>query len=306
MLIEQPAHYSRHSLAIMNLTDQLAHQSGMLGQQQITQIKLMPSLANLPDPEECLKYSRSIKMRRRTHLLVHSSQISNLREWHETPTAFPILIAHGRGSRTIARDFVVDLLDALRASGVPTIWTLSHTTSDSRIGASVTDILLSLSMQALLLNLQALNGGPSAISSYHFQHALTEDQAFKLLGRCINGIPKLYIILDMAIVNAALDYHDSLVNFFLQKFLNLLLAKLEGGTKLVIAAEEFNNNFEVKEQDLLDSSRIFVGGQSPALIKRTGGHRGYTRYSSHVFAIRPGVNSITNWLSKEVDTSKDE
>jgi hypothetical protein len=97
----------------------------------------------------------------------------------------------------------------------------------------------------------------------------------------------------MAVVNAAADYHDTLVNSFIQKFLNLLLTRL-GGIKLVIAAEEFNNNFKVEEQDLLDSSRIFVSGQSPRIIKRTRGRRGYTRYSSHVFALRSGMNSITN------------
>jgi len=306
MLTTRPAHYNSHSLAIISLTDQLTHQAGVLGQQQITQIKSMPSLAHLPDPEECLKYCRSIKMRRRTHLLLHPSQISKLREWHETPGAFPILITHGRGLRTIARDFAVDLLEVLRASGVPAIWTLSHTHSDLEIGVSTTDILLSLSMQALLLNPQGLNGSPSAISSNHFQSALTEEQAFKLLDRCISGVSKLYIILDMAVVNAALDYHDTLINAFIQKFLNLLLAKSGGGIKLVVAAEEFNSNFEVEEQDLLDNSRIFVGGQSPGIIKRTGGRRGYTRYSSHVFALRSGMNGITNWLSGGADTSKNE
>jgi hypothetical protein len=105
----------------MNLTDQLTHQAGVLGQQQIIQIKSMPSLANHPDPEECLKYCQSIKMRRRTHLLLHPSQISKLREWHETPAAFPILVAHGRGLRSIAKDFAVDFLEVLRAGGVPAI-----------------------------------------------------------------------------------------------------------------------------------------------------------------------------------------
>jgi hypothetical protein len=290
----------------MNVTDQLSHQAGILRQQQVTQITSMPSLAHLPDPEECLKYCRSIKMRRRTHLLLHPSQISKLREWHETPPAFPILIAHGRGLRTIARDFAVDLLEVLRAGGVPAIWALSHTTSDAKIGAPLTDIFLSLSMQALLLNPQTLNGSTSAISSHDFQNVVTEDQAFKLLARCLTGIPKLYIILDMAVINSAVDYRDTLVNSFVQRFLNLLLTKSQGGIKLVIAAEEFNNNFEVEEQDLLDDSRIFVGGQSPALIKRTGGRRGFTRYSSHVFPLRSGTNGITNWLSEDAGSSKNE
>ena len=257
----------------MNVTDQLANQAGILRQQQIIQITSMPSLAHLPDPEECLKYCWSIKMRRRTHLLLHPSQISKLREWHETPAAFPILIAHGRGLRTLARDFAVELLKMLRASGVPAIWALSHTTSDVDVGASLIDILLSLSKQALVLNPNTLNSGINPVSSSHFQNVLTEDQAFKLLDRCVSGIPKLYIVLDMALVNAAVNYYDTLVNSFVQKFLNLLLAQPNGGIKLVLAAEEFNNNIELEEGDLLDGSRIFVGGQSLALMNRTKGRR---------------------------------
>jgi hypothetical protein len=287
----------------MNVADQLAQQARILRQQQMTQITSMPSLAYLPDPDQCLKYCQSIMTRRKAHLMVHPSELSKLREWYETPGGFPILLAYGRGLRTVARDFAVGFLETLRASGVPTVWVLSHTTSDLKSGASITDILLSLSIQALLLNPQALDEGTNPISSHHFQNAFTEDQGFKLLDRCVNGISNLYIILDIAVVNAAVDYHDMLVNSFVQKFLNLVLNKSQRGIKLIIAVEELNRIFDVEEQELLDSSSIFVDGRSPTLKSRTRGCRGLTRYSSHVFPLRSGTKGITNWLSRQADVS---
>jgi hypothetical protein len=297
------AHFSNQSLSSLNVAHELAHQTDILRQQQMIQITSMPALSHLPNAEECLSYCRSIKTRRRAHFLIDPSQISKLREWHEDKDAFPILVTHGRGLRTIARDFSVELLDTIRASGVPAIWVLSHTTSDENIVLSLTDILLSLSTQALVLNPQVLNDSVNPISNYHFQNILDEDQSFQLLGRCLRGVSSLYVVLDMTVVNAAVDYNTARVSDFVQKFLNLLLSRPENGIKLVIAAEEFENTFEIEEQELLDESHIVVGGQSPGPLKRRGITRGVTKYSSHVFPLRSGSTSVVNWLSPVVGAS---
>ena len=274
----------------------------MLRQQQMIQITSMPALSHLPNADESLSYCRSIKTRRRAHFLIDPSQISKLRDWHEDKDAFPILITHGRGLRTIARDFSVELLDTIRAGGVPAVWALSHTTStDETIVLSLTDILLSLTTQVLALNPQVLNDGVNPISSYHFQNIANEDQCFQLLKRCLRGISQLYVVLDLAVVNAAVDYDTAHVSAFIQKFLNLLLSRPEKGIKLVIAVEEFENAFDIEEQELLDESHIVVGGQSPGPLKRRGITRGVTKYSSHVFPLRSGSTSVVNWLAPAVD-----
>jgi hypothetical protein len=301
-----PAHFNRQSLASTNAADELAQQTAMLRQQQMIQITSAPTLSHLPNADESLQYCRSIKTRRRVQFLIGPSQIDKLREWHGSPDAFPILIAHGRGLRNLARDFSVELLDMIRESGVPTIWALSHSTSDTSTELSLTDILLSLSMQLLVLNPRVLSEGVNPISSFHFQSALTEEQSFKLLGRCMSGISKLYILLDMAVVNAAVDYNSTHSSRFIQKFLDLLQNRPEKGIKLVLAAEEFGTDLEIEDQDLLDDSHILVGGQTSGTLKLRGGTRGITKYSSHVSPLRTGIKGTRNWLSTETDLSEHE
>jgi hypothetical protein len=283
------------------VADTLAHQAGMLRQQQILQITSMPALSRLPNAEESLKYCRSIKIRRRSRFLLDPAQIEKLREWHKSPDAFPIVIVHGRGLRTITRDFSVELLDTIRESGSPAIWVLSQLTSDETVVLSLTDILLTLSMQALVLNPQVLNEGINPISSYHFQNVLTEDRCFTLLGRCLTGVKQLYIVLDMMIVNVAVDYNSTRTSAFVQRFLDLLMSRPEKGVKLVIAAEECQTFIDIYEQDQLEESQIFVSGQNPGPLKRRGVSSGVTKYSSHVVPIRPGSRSVANWLSPGTD-----
>jgi hypothetical protein len=264
------------------------------------QITSLPTLSRLPNAEESLQYCRSIKIRRRTHWLIDPAQVSKLREWHEDPDAYPILVAHCRGLHNVARDFSVELLDMIRESGVPTVWGLSNNASDE--GISLMGLLLSLAMQALVLNPKVLSDG--TISNYHFQQVSTEDQGFTLLGGCLSGLSKSYIIIDMAVANAAVKYDERLASSFIQKFINLLLARPERGVKLVVVAGELEGNLDT-EQDGLDESQIFVVGQSPGgASKRRRAGRGLIRYSSHVFPFRGGTTGMINRLSRIADTSE--
>jgi hypothetical protein len=275
----------------------------MLRQQEMAVITSMPALAHLPNAEEALDYCRSVKTRRRTQFLIDPSQISKLREWHEPLNAFPVLVAYCRGLHNTARDFSVEFLDTVRASGVPAIWMLPEIPSEGGERLSLKDILLSLSMQALMLNPKAFAEGINPISSRHFQHTLTEDQCFKLLGRCLSGASKLYILLSMPAVNAAVDYHGSYATALIQQLLNILLSQPGRGIKLVVMAENFGEDFDL-EQELLEESQLFVIGQTAGPLKRKGARRGFTRYSSHCFPLRSGMKGITAWLSTDANSSQ--
>jgi hypothetical protein len=257
----------------------------------------IPALRHIPNPDESLDYCRSIKLRRRSHILLDSSQITKLQHWHQTADAFPLLIARCIGLRTVTRDFSVELLDIIRGSDVPVIWALSQPNWDEEEALSLESILLSLSMQALALNPQVLSVGINPISSYHFENISNEDHGFKLLGRCLSGVKRMYVILDLNLVHAAVDYNCGRASTFVQKFLHLLLGGLERGIKLVIIAEKTERFPDIIERDLLEDSQIFVSGQKPGPRMREGFRRGMTRYSSHVLPVRSDPRGVKNWLS---------
>lgn len=278
------------------MAEDLAHQATVFRQRQVAQIVNIPALRQIPNADESLDYCRSIKLRRRSRILLDTAQISKLKHWHQSTDAFPLLIARCIGLRTLTRDFSVDLLDILRGGNVPAIWTLSQPNWAEGEALSLERLLLSLSMQALNLNPQVLSMGINPISSYHFENISDEDQGFKLLGRCLSGIKLMYIVLDLNLVNAAVDHNCDRTSTFVQKFLHLLLARPEKRIKLVIVAQKSDGFPAIIEHDLLEDSQILVSGVNPGPRMREGVRRGMTRYSSHVLPLISDSRSIANWL----------
>jgi hypothetical protein len=279
------------------MAEELAHQTEIIRQRQIMQIITIPVLRHIPNPEESLDYCRSIKSRRRSHILLDTAQITKLQHWHQATDTFPLLIVRCIGLRTVTRDFSVELLDIIRGSNIPAIWALSQPNWDEKEALSLENLLLSLSMQALALNAQVLSTGINPISSYHFESISNEDQGFKLLGRCLSGVKRIYIVLDLTLVHEAVEHDHGRASSFVQNFINLLLGRLEGGIKLVIVAEKSKGFPSVIEHDLLKESQIFVSGQNPGPRVRNGVRRGMPRYSSHALPIRSGSRVVENWLS---------
>jgi hypothetical protein len=297
ILTEQIAYFTSQGLASSSMTEELAQQAGIFRQRQIMQIAAIPVLRHIPNPDESLDYCRSIKRRRRSHILLDTAQITKLQHWHQTADAFPLLIARCIGLRTVTRDFSVELLDTIRGSNVPAIWALSQPNWDEEELLSLESLLLSLSMQALVLNPQVLSASINPISSCHFENISNEDQGFKLLRRCLSGVKRMYIVLDLTLVHAAVEYNCGRTSTFVQNFINLLLGRLEKGIKLVIVAEKSEGFPAVIERDLLEDSQIFVSGQKPGPRIREGFRRGMTRYSSHVLPVRLDSRGVENWLS---------
>lgn len=194
----------------------------------------------------------------------------------------------------------MELLDTIRAGGIPAIWGPTHDAFSTNTRLSLTDVLLSLSLQALALNPRAFNNGVDPIASSHFQNALTEDRCFELLSLCIFGLSKLYIILKLAVVNSSASDEGTDPGDFLQKFVDQVLTRPENGVRLVIVANEFDESFDI-EQDPWNDSQILVLGLGPGPLRRKGARRGFTRYSSHVSPLRSSAKGIINWLPTDVD-----
>jgi len=190
----------------------------------------------------------------------------------------------------------VQLLDVIRASNAPVIWALSLPSLDQEDALSLESLLLSLSMQTLALNSEALTTGINPVASCHFEDISNEDQGFQLLGRCLSGVKRLYIVLDLNLVHSAVQHNRGRASTFIEKFTNLLLAGPEKGIKLVVIAEKSDGFPSVTKHDQLEGSEIFVSGQRPGPRSR-GFRRGMTGYSSHVVSASSNSRGVENWLS---------
>ena len=238
------------------------------------------------------------------YFFIGSTQISKLQEWYQNPNTFPILIARCRGPQHIARDFSVEILDTMRPSGIPTIWVLPHNAAGLNEALSLKDILVWLSLQALMLNSKALPEGINPVSSHHFQQILNLDQAFTLLGRCLLGLPKLYIILDLDLVQTAVNHRSTYTNSFIRDFLKLLLQQTESCNKLIITTGILNDSFGL-EQDVLDEWQISVTGRLHGPFRGKGGGRKTIRYSSHVLPRMSGSQKMLNCSPRGSSDPKD-
>jgi len=74
ILTEEIAYFTSQGLASSSMAEELAQQAGIFRQRQIMQIVAMPVLRHIPNPDESLDYCRSIKRRRRSHILLDTAQ----------------------------------------------------------------------------------------------------------------------------------------------------------------------------------------------------------------------------------------
>jgi len=171
----------------------------------------------LPAPglshDDALTYCRSLRNRRRqrTPAQLPTSEIAKLQIWLQDPLS-SLLLARGRGVRTSALDFAVDLLDAVLEAGYPVVWALPGTISEGEArdvaeGPSLTGILRSLVLQVLNLDTRAMSEGVNPVTSQHFRSATSADHWFCLLERCITPLLRLFVVIDMGILESALE-HD--------------------------------------------------------------------------------------------------
>ncbi|KAL3423911.1 hypothetical protein PVAG01_05658 [Phlyctema vagabunda] len=297
------AHFNRQSLATFNISDQITNQGGSSRYHQLAQIRSLPALAGLErNARESIDVHRSIKHRRRIQLLVEPEGVLKLREWHQDRDAFPLLLANCTGLHTTPRDFCTELVDLLRDSKILVIWIIDHIDQDEDMVSSTNDLLLSLSLQALLLNPKALDQGYNSASIHHFAHLANEEQHFELLGRCLSGVPRMYIVMEVAVIRAAVGYQDSKADSFMKRFLDFLTRLPGREVKLVLAAEDFEANFRIYEEDHADQSRIWIKGQAPEPSRKKFLNR-RLRHSSHVFDLGSSSVASIDLTSKESEVT---
>lgn len=137
------------------------------------------------------------------------------------------------------RDFLVGIVNLVRTTKLPILWALRFADFLER-DISCTNIVQALLLQAIQINPHALATEHHPITVAHLREAVDEVDWLNLLNRALEGVPKLYIVLDGDLLGHATTYDRYLATRWLKN-----LAKLSQGTiiKIFIASNNIDANY---------------------------------------------------------------
>ncbi|MCJ1394412.1 hypothetical protein MMC18_007290 [Xylographa bjoerkii] len=168
-------------------------QGDMLCSMQLNQILSISFLEKLPSSGESLEYCQSIRRRSRHRSQLPLPEVSRLTRWAAEPTSSSLLLRGG--STTVAKAFMIDLVDLVRDAKLPIIWALRFANYWESSYTCI-DILRILVLQALQLNPRALVCDSHPITLAHMREAATIREWLSILARPLRYVPRIFIALD--------------------------------------------------------------------------------------------------------------
>ncbi|WQF76109.1 hypothetical protein CDEST_01123 [Colletotrichum destructivum] len=264
---------------------------------QLEGIRTSVLLKDTPAAEDSLAWCRSMRNRRRqkapTQLPV--SELSKLKHWVSDPSS-SLLLAEGQGVRTSSLDFAADFLDTVTEQGYPVLWALPSTVGsvgeDNTGGASVQGILRSLISQALSLNPAVLSEGANPLTAKHFKTAASIQQWFKLLERCVSSLARLFIVLDIRAIQAAVEHEESetqhfTTSDFVERVSQLVAQRSHGGLKIVIVSWRFNMATSMDPDEVFRGMQISTDrGRKVERLMKQPKFRALFKRRHHMFSER--------------------
>ncbi len=156
----------------------------------------------LPSPEICRQYHRVRCNRRRQSGQYNNSFLrrsEQLQAWANKEESRQIAVCSNFQTRHAARDFAIDAIDLIKDAQIPVAWALNPR-NDLREDVTSVGVLKYLTLQALQQNHTMLNERSAALSAARYQSATTEDDWINLLGSALEGLPQIYMIVDLEIL----------------------------------------------------------------------------------------------------------
>jgi hypothetical protein len=193
-----------------------------------------------------------------THIPV--SDILKLKQWLSNPLS-SLLLAQGQGVRTSSADFAADFINAVLEKGYPILWALPSPVEGGDSSPSVIGILRSLIIQALTLAPNIVSDGMNPIRTQHLRNIVAVDQWFRVLERCLTKIPRLFLVVNMALVEEAVN-SDELQGMtfkasdFIQNVSEMVHNRTRGGLKVVIISWQFETVTSLETNEVFGDVQI--------------------------------------------------
>lgn len=209
---------------------------------QFSQIQTFTSDPSLPSPEVSRRACQAMRDHRRKRAIGGSSQTGNLnllttlprlQSWAQSETSSLVLVRGTFATRHQARDFAINTVDLALGSNIPTVWVLNPTRDPRYRDPLVIDVLKQLVSQVLRLNHTMLDERSLSLGAARFQSATTEQEWFDLLGSVLDGLERLYVVIDVECL-LPLEDSGSVAFSFLESFQRLFGELESRGSKTVV------------------------------------------------------------------------
>lgn len=164
----------------------------MLQNLQLNQILSLQWLQSLPTSGESLGYCLSLQQRGKTSTKLSAMQITAMEQWAYKQKSSVMILKSKSASKT--KHLLLDLVGLIRSSPQVILWALRFSNYWNTTITSI-DILRMLVAQALQLRPDSTYG-PSPVTSVHLREAVNEEDWLKTLGRVLDGVPEVYIVID--------------------------------------------------------------------------------------------------------------
>lgn len=158
------------------------------------------------NPEKCLEHARVRRNQRCTRQPSDTNFIANssqLQDWGNGLTSTQLLVHGNFESRHATRDFAVDVIELVQGANVPIIWALDIGDKERSV-YTPSDVLKYLISQILQQNSGLLDERSAAFSPVRFQNARTLRAWMDLLVSVLQGVPQVFLVLDLEVVEKCL------------------------------------------------------------------------------------------------------
>jgi hypothetical protein len=245
----------------------LSESKTMIANIQLGQILDMSFAASLPASGECLGFCQSMVRRRRLKTQLLLPNTAQLQRWSDYPRSSFLITESSSGQA--AKDFLVHLVDLIRASDRRVLWALRFANYWER-KLTTADILRILVIQALQINPKALTSNLYPISVTHLREAVDERDWLVLLNRAIAGLPFVYIVLDADLLGHATGQDRYLATKLIEAFPRIMNSTV---VKVVISTAGVDERYAANNWDPECWSKLrtdHVNGRQSTMRRRRG------------------------------------
>ena len=206
---------------------------------QLSHMLNLTSDSPLPDPESSYRYGffRRNKHRTRSGRSCPFGGSPGLKLWTSSSTSSLLIVKGSHSSRNQAKDFSINVIEAVRSASVPVLWVLHNDHQARKVEITTIDLLRSLVQQAMRVNKVFQSENACALSCVRIQNAASESEWFTILRLVLSSLPLVYIVFNVESLSrgsAALSEAFSWPLAFLSLFRELASSGIQTVVKLVL------------------------------------------------------------------------